>query len=119
MLTVPAHPSLTTSHDAALAHHRRYRPAEIRAMIDRHLHVVEDGSLFTVALAVRATKRLGEAVGVSLGSAGVGCWQHGSVVTQLATSALDLDVRTGESLRRRGVRLPGLSYWAVAERLPS
>ena len=63
IVSVPAHPSLFSDHDRMLQHHRRYRPPELRALLGRHLDVVDRGSVFASLLAPRALSVLAEICG--------------------------------------------------------
>jgi hypothetical protein len=77
-------------------------------LIDVH----DQGSLFTSLVPARAA-------GIALerarrkrdSSHGVGEWTAGDKVTKVVAGSLAFDARVGRVLRRRGVRLPGLSHW--------
>ena len=77
VVSVPAHPSLFSDHDRMLEHHRRYRPAELRALLGRHLDVVDRGSVFASLLAPRAVSVLAERAGRHHDPTGVGAWTAG------------------------------------------
>jgi hypothetical protein len=115
VISVPVHPVLSTSHDVALVHERRYRVREIRDLLERHLRVVLQGSLFTSLLLPRGLRRALEGLGWRHDSVGLGGWPGSAQTTRAITAALDLDSTINLSLARSGLRLPGLSYWAVAE----
>lgn len=114
VVSVPAHPSLFSDHDRMLEHHRRYRPADLRALLGRHLDVVDRGSVFASLLAPRALSVLAERAGRHHGRTGVGAWTAGPAVTSALTAALDADTAVTAALSRRGLPVPGLSTWAVA-----
>jgi SAM-dependent methyltransferase len=116
VISVPAHPRLFSDHDRMLEHHRRYRPRELHDLLGRHLDVVARGSLFATLLAPRAAAVLLERAGRHRGTSGVGGWSGGPALTSAMTAALDADAALGRQLADRGVRLPGLSTWAVCRR---
>jgi SAM-dependent methyltransferase len=112
--SVPAYPSLYSEHDRMLQHHRRYRPAAFLGLLSRHLELVADGPLFTSLLLPRAGAVLLERAGWAREPRGVGAWGHGSGLTAAIRNTLSADARVGSALSRRGIRAPGLSWWAVA-----
>jgi SAM-dependent methyltransferase len=115
IISVPVHPALFTYHDIVLAHVRRYRVREIRALLRRRFDIVVEGSLFTTLLAPRSAQRALELVGVKSRKAGVGGWSGGPAVTQALTRVLDADNRINRRLATSRLRPPGLSYWAVIQ----
>ena len=114
VFSVPAHEWLFSDHDRMLMHHRRYRPAEFRALVARHLRIVSDGSLFTSLLAPRLVAVGVERLGRHRQPTGIGAWRGGRALTGAVTATLEADARLGRFLARRRVRLPGLSTWIVA-----
>ncbi|MET0326341.1 MAG: methyltransferase domain-containing protein [Ilumatobacteraceae bacterium] len=116
VFSVPAHPRLFSDHDRMLEHHRRYRPAQLRALVERHLHVVRSGSLFTTLVPPRALTVGLEHLGRHRDPTGVGAWSAGPLATRAVTAVLDADASLGLRLSGSGLSLPGLSTWAVAVR---
>ena len=120
VVSVPAYPRLYCEHDRMLEHHRRYRPADLRALLARHLRIVAFGSLFTTLLAPRAVTVAMERAGRRNDTTGVGAWNGGAALTAALTGVLDADAAVGRRLARQrlvpGARLPGLSTWAVVTR---
>ncbi len=116
VVSVPAYPRLFSDHDRMLEHHRRYRPRDLRELLARHLRVVASGGLFTSLLAPRAASVLLERAGRHPDPKGVGAWSGGPALTTAVTAVLDADMAVATGLARRGLRLPGLSTWAVCER---
>lgn len=114
VISTPAHGWLFSEHDRVLHHVRRYAPDELIELVGRHLDVVASGSLFSSLVAPRAVGVLAERLGHRPGTAGVGSWQRGPLVTKAITSVLDADAAVGRRLARSGRRLPGLSVWVVA-----
>ena len=114
VVSVPAHPSLFSDHDRMLQHHRRYRPADLRALVARHLELADRGSVFASLLAPRAVSVLAERAGRHHDPTGVGAWTAGPAITTALTAVLDADATTTAGLSRRRLPVPGLSTWAVA-----
>jgi SAM-dependent methyltransferase len=114
--SVPSYPSLYSEHDRMLLHERRYRPVEFVHLLQQHVDVQATGSLFTSLLLPRAMTVLLERLGCGREPRGVGAWRGGQAITAAVTSVLEADARMGLALHRRGIRLPGLSTWAVARR---
>jgi hypothetical protein len=115
LVSVPAHQSMWSSHDRTLRHHRRYSPDGCRRVLERSgLAVVMSGGLFTSLLPVRVTERVVARVRATPPSwAGLGTWRGGRIVTAVLTRLLVLDGRLSLALSRRGVYIPGLSFWAL------
>ncbi len=115
VVTVPAWPRLFSSHDTALGHHRRYTPATLRAAIAAAgLDLVDDGAVFASLLLPRALTVFRERFSApspapSPAASGVGHFIAPPVVGNVLTSILDVDARLSQ-----GLRLPGLSLFAVA-----
>jgi SAM-dependent methyltransferase len=113
VVSVPAHPRLFSDHDRTLEHRRRYRPAELRALLAEHLDVAASGSIFSTLLVPRAASVVVERAGHHPERPGVGTWSRGPTLTRALTAVLDADVAVGSRLATLGVRVPGLSAWAV------
>ncbi len=114
VFSVPSYPRLMSDHDRLLMHHRRYSPDEFRSLISRHLRIVAAGSLFTSLLAPRLVAVGLERLGRHRELSGIGAWRGGPALTTALTGALNADARLGHFLAEHGMRLPGLSTWAVA-----
>jgi len=120
VVSVPAYQSLYCEHDRMLEHHRRYRPADLRALLARHFRIMASGSLFTTLLAPRAVTVVLERAGRRHEASGIGAWDGGAALTAALTGVLDADAAISRRLARqrlvRGARVPGLSTWAVVAR---
>lgn len=110
---VPAYQRLFTSHDEALAHHRRYSPERLADLLTPRLEIVSRGGLFASLLPVRAAAALRERVAGPPDDHGVGDWSHGPAFTRVVRAALAADARAGGWLADHGRPTPGLSTWAV------
>ncbi len=115
LMSVPAWPSLYTSHDAALLHYRRYRPQEAASLLrSAGLQLVRSGGLFSALLLPRLVRR-----GVELVTrpapphqAPALAWQHGPALTRLVRSVLSIDSAACRWASSHDRSLPGLSWWA-------
>jgi SAM-dependent methyltransferase len=116
LVSVPAWPALFSAHDVALCHHRRYTPDACRATLLRAgLDVVTSGGFFHALLAPRGAAVVREKL---LGrraprDAGLGRWPHGRLVTAAVVRVLRAEQRLSEAWARRGVDVPGLSFFAL------
>ena len=54
IVSVPAYQALFSAHDEALAHHRRYSPRQLRALLAPRFEIVARGGLFASLLPARA-----------------------------------------------------------------
>jgi SAM-dependent methyltransferase len=117
LVSVPAHQALWSSHDSALRHYRRYAPAKCSSLLEAAGLVVKaEGGLFHSLLPLRFGQVVLERIRPRDGSDGIGDWQGGKLVTAAVTRALTADAALSLLLSRRGVALPGLSYWALCNR---
>jgi trans-aconitate methyltransferase len=116
LVTVPAHQSLFCSHDRFLGHCRRYSIRQLAASLEQAgLQITETGSFFLSLLLVRAAEVLLERV---IGrerqrSTGVVTWQGGRFTSAALRRVLSLDASIALLLKRVGIRLPGLSHYAI------
>lgn len=118
--SVPAHQWMFSRHDTALGHYRRYRLRQLTALLEPNFQVEVAGTLFTTLLAPRfAAVVLERLLRPSAPIAPESGWTRGSLVTSLVRLALVLDTRIASALARIGVRLPGLSVWAVCRPRPN
>lgn len=124
LIGVPAWQALYTRHDAFLLHHRRYQPSEIDRLVARAgLRVRARGGVFHSLIAPRALTAAYENARAFAGrplpplASSTASWNHGRIVTGLTNAALRLDTAVAKGAARLRVRLPGLSYWVLAERL--
>ena len=122
LLSVPAWPSLMSSHDAALQHRRRYRPADLHALIRAAgLSRTRGGGLFHSLLAPRGLAVVRERLfsAPDLAAAPELTWNRGPLVTRLVRGALGFDNWISAVASRAQLSVPGLSSWALCRRSPS
>jgi SAM-dependent methyltransferase len=118
VISVPAYQRLFSSHDEALAHHRRYGSRQLRDLLAPRLDVVARGGLFASLLPVRAAAVARERIAGPPEAHGVGYWDGGQALTRAVSAVLAADAGAGGWLARRGVATPGLSTWAVCRPRP-
>ena len=119
IITVPAFPFLYSRHDAYLAHYRRYgRKQLVRLITDSNLFCIRSGYLFLSLLPIRLAEVLWERItdGERERSRGVGGWASGKLLTLVATAILRCENRLSMFLNSLGVRIPGLTVWAVCRK---
>lgn len=110
--SVPAWPSLFGPHDTRLRHHRRYRPAALRSLLERAgLTVRREGGLFWSLLPARWL-----ALRLHRPSRSLGEWPHGPWITGAVHAALWVDGWISAGCARAGIPLPGLSAWALCQK---
>jgi hypothetical protein len=116
LVAVPAYQRLFGAHDVALGHVRRYGRRQLLDELHDVVDVTEHGSLFTSLLLPRAATVMAERLRPAppaVADHGVGSWSGGRLMTAVVNRALAGDARVGRALGRLGVRLPGLSHWAI------
>jgi SAM-dependent methyltransferase len=118
VVSVPAYQGLFSSHDEALAHHRRYSPARLRALLAPRFEILARGGLFASLLPLRAAAVVRERLAGPPESHGIGGWNAGGGTTRAVSAVLAADAGVGRWLAHRGVATPGLSTWAVCRPRP-
>jgi SAM-dependent methyltransferase len=118
VVSVPAYQRLFSSHDDALAHHRRYSPRHLRDLLAPRFEVIARGGLFASLLPLRAASVARERIAGPPESHGIGDWAAGDGVTRAVRAVLAADAGAGLWLAHRGLATPGLSTWAVCRPRP-
>ena len=138
LVTVPAFQALFSRHDRALRHYRRYSLSQLRAALSRSdLPVLASGYLFASLLIPRlvstAVERLGRRPHAATPAAtqaatqaathaandqdahalGVGHWTMPAFFSSLIAGLFRIENDALLSLAWRGLKLPGLSAWAL------
>jgi len=117
VVTVPAYQALFCSHDEFLGHYRRYSNARLQALIDASgLRVLDIGYFFSSLLPLRMLQVLKErALGIKPAheSSGLTTWNGGGAQAAILESTLVLDWRVSRLLHAIGIRMAGLSNYAV------
>ena len=117
LITVPAYQALFCSHDVFLGHHRRYSRRLLRERLEASgLRVIDIGYFFFTLLPVRLIQVVKERL---LGleperiASGLVTWNGGPARAAILREALVLDASVSLGLSRLGVRLAGLSSYAI------
>jgi hypothetical protein len=118
LVSVPAWPHLFSTHDEALGHYRRYRPSEGLALIrDAGLEPEWTSGLFGSLLFIRGLQAVLERFRApQTGQPHTLEWRAGAVSARLVDGILRLDAWVSRALARVGLRLPGLTWWALCRR---
>lgn len=119
IITVPAFPFLYSRHDVYLAHFRRYGRKQLARLIkDSNLFCIRSGYLFLSLLPIRLAEVLWERItdGERERTRGIGGWSSGKLVTLVASAILRCENRLSMFLNSLGVRIPGLTVWAVCRK---
>jgi SAM-dependent methyltransferase len=122
LVSVPAYPSLFSSHDARLRHYRRYTPASAAALVaSAGLEIVRSAGLFHSLGLLRAMQVSWERVSGRSTSSTTLVWNAPPPLTMLVQAVLAGDGLLSLVESRLRWTLPGLSWWALcrrASRLP-
>jgi hypothetical protein len=119
LITVPAYAGLFCSHDRFLGHHRRYSMQSLRAVLSAsRLSAERRGRLFASLVPVRVLqvvleRLLPPAPGAATG---VATWEGGTLSARALSAVLEWDGRIGLGLSRVGLRVPGLSLFAICRK---
>lgn len=119
LVTVPSFQSLFSSHDLALRHFRRYSLSELeRAVRQSGGELVGSGYLFGSLLPVRIVQKLLELVKPpkAVAEFGVGGWHAPQLLTRGIELAFRLDSALLLGVGAGGLKLPGLSAWALCKK---
>lgn len=112
VISVPAHPSLFTSHDTFLGHYRRYTRSQLLDVSGKFFNNNQNGYLFISLALVRLLQRVTTSKTVDA-EAGIGNWGAGLMVTKLVNYALLLDAFVSRALQTIRIRIPGLTVWTI------
>lgn len=115
IITVPAFQSIYGRHDAFLGHHRRYNLKELEEIITAcGLDVLSSGYLFFSLLLPKLV--LYKFLKTGKCTEGVGNWSRGEGVTNFIESILNIDNSFLISAASLGIKIPGLTGWALCEK---
>ncbi|MEQ1727008.1 MAG: methyltransferase domain-containing protein [Vicinamibacterales bacterium] len=116
LITVPAYGSLFCSHDRFLGHYRRYSFAEFRALLGAAgLSPLSAGFLFASLVPLRIVQVVRERLvpPSQTPPTGLASWRGSETAARIMSAVLELDGRVSLALLALGLRLPGLSNFAV------
>jgi hypothetical protein len=118
LLSVPAWQMLFSGHDRALEHRRRYQPADCRSLIEGSgLTPIRTGAAFHSLLLLRAADLAARRVlGYKVREHAELVWRGGELSRDVVAGLLKADTRVSLALERKGLELPGLSWWALCRK---
>ena len=115
-LLVPAYGSINCSHDRSLAHSRRYSFSAFRALLCAAvLSPLSAGFLFASLVPLRIVQVVRERLvpPSQTPPTGLASWRGSETAARIMSAVLELDGRLSMALLAFGIRLPGLSNFAV------
>jgi hypothetical protein len=116
LITVPSYPALFSSHDRFLGHYRRYNRRSLQTLFDEvGLTAIEEGHFFSTLLAPRLLQMLRERLWRAPidPSTHVATWSGSEGTARAIAAVLAADGRVSLRLARLGIKLPGLSNFAI------
>ena len=116
LITVPSYAALFCAHDRFLGHYRRYSTRTLNQLLaSARLTPIEAGHLFASLVPARVLQVLRERwlPHPQEGSTGLATWSGGETLTRVLATVLEWDGRMALALLRVGVRMPGLSNFAI------
>jgi SAM-dependent methyltransferase len=120
LITVPAFQALFTNHDRALKHFRRYSLRQLQEVVgSAGFELRGSGYLFGSLLTGRGFAKLAEAFVPKQEDFGIGTWSGSPALTRTVETVLNLDNALLLGLAARGLKLPGLSAWALCKKRSS
>lgn len=119
MLTTPAYQFLFSSHDTFLGHYRRYTLKDLIGLLDSvGLKMIDSGYLFFSLIPLRFAflcyERFFAAEGIE--NRGIGTWKYGTIITKTIELILTTENNISIALSRFGIRIPGLTVWALCRK---
>lgn len=116
IITVPAFQSLFCSHDVFLGHYRRYNNALLRNNLQTaNMNVVKVSYFFTLLLLPRLIQKTKESLMSAKETTGLVEWKGSRSKTNLITKILLLDYFVSKFFSKIGIKLPGLSNFAICK----
>ena len=118
VITVPAFNGLYCAHDKWLGHYRRYNQKLLRNHLqEAGMKIVSGGYFFTTLLLPRLLQKCFESKNKKEQEVtGVGGWNGGRLISKVYEFLLLSDYYFFKIFRLIGIRIPGLSTYAVCKR---
>jgi len=117
LITVPAYQSLFSEHDVFLKHYRRYsRKNLVHTLKKTGFEIIESGNFFSSLLAPRILSLAKEKVFGKVEAKGLAAWQGSKKQSNILKEVLYLDFKTTNFIKQLGVKLPGLSTYALCRK---
>src|SRR5690606_15704289 len=103
--------------DQLLGHYRRYTVKSLKASIQAAgLQVQESGYFFFSLLPARWIQKSFESDKKHINNKGVAGWKGGPALSRLFRTMLRVDYFISSFMRKLGIRLPGLSTYAICKK---
>jgi len=117
IITVPAYQSLFSEHDVFLKHYRRYsRKTLHHTLKNTGFEIIESGNFFTSLLAPRILELTKEKLFGKAKAQGLSSWQGSKKQSNILKEVLYLDFKSTNFIKQLGVKLPGLSTYAICRK---
>lgn len=118
VITVPAFNNLYCSHDKWLGHHRRYNQQMLKEHTQKAgLKIVSGGYFFTTLLIPRLIqKELESSKKTEQEVTGIGGWNGSKFISKIYEGLLLCDYYFFRIFRIVGIKMPGLSTYAICKR---
>ena len=120
LITVPAYQSLFCSHDIVLGHYRRYTNTSLKKVLKKSgLITFSLGYFFTSLLLLRIIKVIGEKIFSTTklkSSTGLSEWEGSELISWFLKTVLLMDIHLVKLFNKIGIKLPGLSNYALCRR---
>ena len=120
VITVPAFNSLYCSHDKWLGHYRRYSHKLLKnTVLESGMVYIAGGYFFSSLLIPRIIQKIVDPFlkNQENNVEGIGNWKGNKVVSCLYKNALLFDYYFFKIFRLLGIKVPGLSTYAICKRL--
>jgi len=117
LITVPAYQSLFSAHDVFLKHYRRYsRKQLISNLSNSGFEVIDSGNFFSSLLAPRILSLIKEKLIGRKEAKGLAAWEGSKKQSKLLKETLILDFKTTSFIQGLGIKVPGLSTYALCRK---
>lgn len=117
LITVPAFQFLFSSHDVFLGHYRRYTNNYLKKnILESGLEPIKLGYFFASLLIPRFFQSVFEKLVPIPSSKGVASWEGSRIVSFILKNSLRADYFITFLLRKAGIKLPGLSNYALCKK---
>jgi SAM-dependent methyltransferase len=118
LISVPSYQFLFTSHDEFLGHYRRYNNALLKNNVEKAgLEVLEIGYFFFTLVPVRLIQKILEQITKKKNKPkDLSEWKGNIFISKIFENILLLDYTLSKVLRKIGIKLPGLSNYAICKK---
>ena len=117
LITVPAYQRLFSAHDEFLQHYRRYSRKALKDTLRASgFEIISSGNFFISLLAPRLGQVAKERVAGRKKVAGLADWKGSARQAKLLKEILLLDFKISSGLQKAGLKLPGLSTYALCRK---